>query len=928
MAGYCIRCFAQEQGNAARIGTLQNGQAVWQRIAQKQPDIVESIVSHQQATSRHISQRRETAMKDVSLIINSIRHTQPRNLANPGPTQNISQALFLPDAARRGSIQNSPQTQYINIGTRCRKRSKQIQNPAQTQYINIIRSKENSDLLIQNSSQTQYLNALPQNLTGTIYDSATRQPLPYVTIHAMKPDRSPVTSAISDSLGKFFIQLDTGTFLLLYTCAGFRPYQSPRIIVNDSLAPILPDVFLVRDRSQLASVTVLGRRPVIEQAADGFVYNVENDVVAAGGNAVDVLRKIPMLFLSPEGNPSIRGSSNVRVFIDNKPSSIYAASVAEALQQIPADEISKVEIITHPSARYDAEGTDAVINIITKRKKYDGYNGTVRPLIASLSQELSATLKWRSGYWITNLDGSLFFNRFGSGSNLVRSANKSDLANRTNQHREQDWSQNVQIIAANFIRIIDTLKTINFGYRLRNMSGIDETTQTTAVFSEDTLTTAFVRVIPTSFTNSVHNFNAGYAAQSRNKKKEYNLLANYFIHQGTDGYFLRQLRNHQVDYRENSKGETFNSELSFQADLTHTFSRSSKLETGVKSFWRNTQVESLIDIFQPAQDKFLRDNIRSNNFEYRRGVYAVYASYLLNLKKWQLRAGLRFERTTLYTTFKDTALRIPDFNNLVPNWLARYTINDRNSVAYSFNTRIGRPYISYLNPNINYADSLNISYGNPNLLPEIIQNHNLEYTYNKSSLFASVSLGHTYIRRGFEEVRLFRADKITETTFLNMGNAKIWALNTSLRINKSKLSIGSTILVQYVSRTSPALNLTTSGFTSVYNLNWAYRFNKGYTLESYLTWEQRVIMLQQTFTGNWFYNLLITKKFNDKLSITLRADNFFGPYFYRTYEINTPDLYQRSRNYNTNRNFRIAISWKFGKQDLRAPASRNIESVD
>jgi hypothetical protein len=769
-----------------------------------------------------------------------------------------------------------------------------------------------------------------QNLPGKIYDSASRQPLSYVTIHLMKSDRTPVRTVVSDSSGNFILAFDTGRYILLYTCAGYHPFLSNEIAIAGQQANALADVYLRRDTSQLAAVTVFGRKPIIEPSADGFIYNAENDVVIAAGTAIDVLRKIPLLSITPDGSPSIRGSTNVRVFIDNKPSNVFASSIGEALQQVPSEEIARVEIITHPSARYDAEGTDAVINIITKKRRYDGYNGNLRAYFGNWQQEISGTYKLRSGYWIMNLDGYLSRSTYEGGYTLHRSANRDETSNRFQQQREWSSSQNVQLITFTLLRIIDSLNTLNFNYRYRGSGGKETALLQTQLYSADTINDAFTREIPSTTWNGVHTITGAWSGQSRNKKKEFNFLAVYFAHEGGDKYDLQQLRDQVVNYREKSDGETGNRELSLQGDYVQNVSKLSKLEAGIKTTWRSTRSQNLFDIYNYSQNKFLRDEHRSNNFSYQRDVYAGYASYSLAVKKWQSRAGMRFEQTRLFTQFKDTALQIPNYNNWLPNFLSRYTFNKTQSLAYSYTTRIARPYISYLNPNINYIDSFNISYGNPNLLPEIAHIHTLDYNFNKRSIFINVSLVYRRLRQSFEEIRIQRPDKVTESTPRNIGRADNWALNFIFRYNpNNKLNLGNTITVQYVTRNSPALNLEKSGFLAQYSFNGSYRFGKGFALESYVYYESRSINLQTTRTDYLFYNLLLTKTLlNDKLNITFRMDGFLDPWFYRTTEIENSSFYQATTYRSVNRYLRLAISWKFGKQDLRTPASRTAESND
>jgi hypothetical protein len=186
------------------------------------------------------------------------------------------------------------------------------------------------------------------------------------------------------------------------------------------------------------------------------------------------------------------------------------------------------------------------------------------------------------------------------------------------------------------------------------------------------------------------------------------------------------------------------------------------------------------------------------------------------------------------------------------------------------------------------------------------------------------------LKGSFEDIRFQRADKVTESTPRNIGRADNWALNLSFRFNPSKkLNLGNTFTVQYVTRNSAALNLEKSGFLVKNSFNGSYRFGKGFNLESYIYYESRSINLQTTRSDYLFYNLLLTKTMlNDKLNITFRMDGFLNPWFYRTTVIENSSFYQATTYRSINRYLRLAISWKFGKQDLRTPASRTAESND
>ena len=218
---------------------------------------------------------------------------------------------------------------------------------------------------------------------------------------------------ISDSLGYYRIDnISKGAYFIKYSIVGYIVQYSSALFINDSSTIRLPDLLIRHDPTQLKAVTVYGRRPVIENKNDGIIYNAANDIAIAGGSASDLLKRIPMINVDQNGNPSIAGKTSIRVFIDNKPSDIYGSSVADALKTIPAEQIDKIEVITSPSAKYEAEGADAIINIITKKSRYNGSNGTVRTLVRNFNRDFNADIKVRRNSFSYSLDIGAYFNNF------------------------------------------------------------------------------------------------------------------------------------------------------------------------------------------------------------------------------------------------------------------------------------------------------------------------------------------------------------------------------------------------------------------------------------------------------------------------------------------------------------------------------------
>ncbi|MBD0256537.1 MAG: TonB-dependent receptor, partial [Cytophagales bacterium] len=214
------------------------------------------------------------------------------------------------------------------------------------------------------------------SITGTVVDATTSQPVPFATVALNDPNtHKPLDGTTTDEAGKFILQkVAAGTYQVQVSSIGYGTKTTGPVTISDPQHKVdLGQVLLPPSVQVLQEVTVQGQRTLIEEKVDRTVYNAEADATNQGGDATDVLRKVPMLSVDLDGNVSMRGSQNIRVLINNRPSTITAGSVADALRQIPSDMIKSVEVITSPSARYDAEGSGGIINIVTKKNTLEGF---------------------------------------------------------------------------------------------------------------------------------------------------------------------------------------------------------------------------------------------------------------------------------------------------------------------------------------------------------------------------------------------------------------------------------------------------------------------------------------------------------------------------------------------------------------------------
>lgn len=761
--------------------------------------------------------------------------------------------------------------------------------------------------------------------SGRILDSTTRQPVSFASVSAFTPGPVAFKSVIADSLGVFRLEeMPADRYFLVIDAVGYRKFILPQPVLADVPGNNAAVYWLIRDTGMLAAVTVAGVRPLVTPSVDGLSYHPANDIIPAGSTAGDLLRRIPMLSVNQQGGPMLRGSSNIRVFIDDKPSDVYAASVADALQQVPASDIERIEVILYPSARYEAEGTDGVINIITRRSRFNAANGTLRVQLANRRQNINPDLNIRRGNWIGTVNSGIhFYDNQNSGAlwREDRSGSEKQLL-----QQESRWDNNGRIfyIGGNVIYVFNDLQNISGGYRFRFNRDCTSKQADNDYFVNNALLNSFTRNTNPSSGNDLHTFNLAYSSKSRDRKRQFNLLVTQFFHTGTDEYDLDQWRNNAIDYKELLRGKIENEELLLQTDYQQQVNDRISWDAGARSTFRTYGSSNNFSVYDFATDLFVKDDNRSNAFDYRRDIHAVYSNMVIRLKTWQVRVGARYEQTLLQADFKDTALTVPDFKNLVPNVLVSKTFNRQHTLKWSYGKRITRPFLGAINPAANYSDSLNIQAGNPYLQPEITNRYEMGYVYAGKKITVMASLYYNATRQAIEQVRLPLDGKVFLNTWRNLGKNDVWGSAASVTGKWTKLSLTVTVNVRRLELESKALQLSRTGYQFSGSFSCSYLLNKGYSVEALGAGGSPDITLQGKREVWQYYGLVLNKKFKgDKFSMSLRADNFLSPPNIALRQTtNMPHFTQYTDTRYQSRYFALSAALKFGRKEVKAPVVR------
>jgi len=790
----------------------------------------------------------------------------------------------------------------------------------------------------------------PARILGIAKDLKTGIPIGYATAALYKSGTTlSVAGAVADGEGVFYITgFSVGTYELQVSFLGYETIKRS-VTVNSLESDLdLGEIALSDEGVALQEITVQGQRELIEERVDRTIYKAENDRTTAGGDATDVLRRVPMLSVDLDGNVSMRGSSNILVLIDNRPSAIAASSIADALRQIPADEIKAVEVITSPSARFDAEGTSGVINIVTKKNNLQGMTMNLNSGAGLRGSNLGLQGSARKGKMGFSLGG---FGR--SGYNILGSFENQQLTNLANgsvstsrQSADTERSElfgrynfgvDYELDAYNFIT-----GAVNFG--IRNSENWQQN------FLTQNSVDGQLRAQQNRATTTLDNSNSvdislNYTKTFEKKGKELSFLTLYSKNNRENSFTNTLFEENNLESifsRLKNLNPSKNEEFTIQVDYVTPITEKGTqiIEYGAKNILRRAYSDFSYFLSQGPSGEFvaLPDPTLSNEFSYDQNVTAAYLSYTFQLlKNYTLKPGLRYEYTTINADFKtDFKAEIPSYGTLVPSINASRKLKNGNLIKLAYNRRIQRPSLRFLNPNIEASNPQQQSQGNPELDPELTDNYELGY----STFIKGTTLNFTGFYRNttgsIQSIRNVREDGIIFTTFENIGREQALGTNLFFNVNlNNKFSLnGGTDL--YYSKLDngledPKFAAKNQGLVVSGRMFGNYSLPKDWQIQLFTFARGRRVQLQGNSGGFAAYGLNLNKQFKEKRgSFGIGAENFLKKEFVIRNEIITPSIVQNSTSRIQNLNFKLNFNYRIGKMSLdqRPRRRRSISNDD
>ena len=638
-------------------------------------------------------------------------------------------------------------------------------------------------------------------VTGQVISERTQQPLEFATIKVIDPSNDQlITGTSTDLEGNFSVVVNATNFVIEIGFIGF---------INRTLADFdlakgklnLGAIELAENAEQLDEVVVRAEKSQTEFKLDKRVFNVGQDLSSTGASALEILNNVPSVSVNIEGQISLRGSSGVQILINGKPS-VLAKRGGSALGSITADMIDRIEVITNPSAKYDAAGTTGILNIVLKKEEKEGINGSVT-VNTGVPHNHSVGLSLNRRTERFNL-----FSQLGVGYRelpRIEENINTDLRTNTSIASEGEEFRNETfynlILGTDYI--INDLNILTLsGYFAYEIEDQPSSFDFSRIDGNGTITDRWNRTEVTEATNPKIQYELQYKKDFKDSDEHnflFSALGNFFGKDQSSDFtntnFVGNFAGGNQQTRTNFNQATY----TFKADYTKPITEKVTLETGAQYIVQDADNDFAVSDFK--NDVWVLDEGLTNVFDFNQGVLGGYATGAFEDEKWGVKLGLRVENTSLETLLQNTNERnTQDYTNLFPTLHTSYKINERFSAQAGYSKRIDRPSLWSLNPFFNIRNNFNIRQGNPDLQPEFTDSYELTGIYILEKASFNFGVYHLYTTGVVERISFFQ-DNVNVSRPINIGTNRSTGVEVNAKYTPAKwLSFNGDFNYRYFNR--------------------------------------------------------------------------------------------------------------------------------
>lgn len=794
---------------------------------------------------------------------------------------------------------------------------------------------------------------------GMVTDSVSNEGEPYATISIAKKEKpgKAVKMAVTKKDGSFSEKVNgKGNFVITINSMGRKAIVKNFSVKGSEKTIDLGTLYITDAKNELEGVEIVMQKPLVKADIDKIEYDIESDPDSKSNSIIEMLRKVPLVTVDGEDNITVNGSSSFKVYVNGRPNNMMTKNPKDVLKSMPANSIKKIEVITDPGPKYDAEGVGGILNIVTIGSGFEGYTLTLGGNVSNRGAGGSLFGTIKSGKLTVSARYNYNYNGnrtgYSESSRTVTEENISPDASNMVSSSESKSHGNFQSGSIEASYEIDSLRLVTMSLGLwgggNKGNSISEMTGTSPMDGH----TLYGYSAMGRDNSSWKSIDGGIDYQRLFKVKDRMLTLSYKINTNPDtndyytdydeisadnGWedYISKIEN---QYSDNSERTT---EHTFQADYTTPIGKMHTVEGGMKYIIRNNSSENDRYV-KPAGDsgEYTYDTEQSSHYKHENDIIAAYLGYKIKVKKWSGRLGARYEHTiqdVKYLLGQGDDFR-KHFNDLVPSATIGYKLTDMSNLKLGYSMRIYRPGIWYLNPYLNNTDPSNISQGNPNLESEKSHSFNIGYSSFTSKLSLNLSMRYSFTNNSIERLTTMIND--TNIPGLQNPTGKDVLYSTYENIGKTR----SASMSAYV-------NWNATNSTRIYaNMNGQWQYfsdgkdlsNRGWNmylsggLQQSLPKDWRISLNVFTMTPNitlqgrgasyTSYGININKSFLKKrLTISAFASNFLKKYMEYKNTTSSTDFIQKSVSKYDNQRFGISLSYRLG--ELKASVKKAARSI-
>ncbi|WP_405222476.1 TonB-dependent receptor domain-containing protein [Dokdonia sp. Asnod1-B02] len=793
-------------------------------------------------------------------------------------------------------------------------------------------------------------------ITGTVMEAETNIPLEYATVSFATADGKVVTGGITDPSGKYRIELPAGVYDVKFEFISFetKVLSAQRLIKDTNL----PTQTLAIDSQSLDEVIVRAETTEVQVRLDKKIYNIGKDLTTSGATVSDALSNVPSVTVDVDGAIALRGNGNVRILINGRPSAIAGFGSVDALSQLPADAIERVEVITSPSARYDAEGTAGILNIILKKEKTLGLNGSIQTNVGYPERYgITGNINLRTdkfnifnttGYSKRTSPGNAsaenqyFASEIGADGEQTftseidrilredRDFDRNRGGFNTNLGIEYFLTEKTSVTASGFLRLGDNDSgTDNFTSEFTPDNELTVSRTRLERENEEDMTYQFSLNSITKFDESGHELTAALQ-YARDEETETSLITEF-----NSFPTLENLPTEDITQIEDQ------TEYLAQIDYVRPIGETAQFEIGYRGNFEETETDYTLLEEDVAGGTFIRDDGLSNIFTYKEDVHAIYTQYGDKFGDFSFLAGLRYENTRQQGTVDavisdDNPLGTNlDFDNqtdgLFPTLNLTYEFNERENITLGFNRRINRPRGRFINPFPSRSSEANIFQGNPDLVPSFASAYDLGYLKRWDKLTLTSSVYYQYETDSFERIQedtgLVTANgvPIIRTLPINLSTNERYGAELGVLYNPNKWLRLNLSANAFLFETNGSFNGVDYGAS---NFSFFTRGSAKVTLPYKIDWQTNIFYrgpsnnAQTDTEGFLFTNLAFSKDIlNDNATLALNVSDVFNSS--KRQSLTTTDSFTSDSEFQFRvRSVNLAFTYRFNQKKKRERGSR------